>query len=132
MFTFNSQIRPALTPSSMHPFPLPINKIFTFPVADECEFGNISSSNSSSIEESSDWISLHNAHLWPKSLNNYETFGDQTAGKHAQLLINQKMEMKKISSPITSDIPKMGRMQTIFTIVNVYVNNTMLFNPYVC
>ncbi len=28
--------------------------------------------------------------------------------------------------------PTMNKYGTIFTIINVYVNNTMLFNPYVC
>ena len=35
-----------------------------------------------------------------------------------------------ISFLASETIPKMGKWQTIFTIVNVYVNNTILINPY--
>ena len=34
--------------------------------------------------------------------------------------------------PLKAPKPKMGKYGTIFCIVNVYVNNTMLYNPYVC
>lgn len=34
--------------------------------------------------------------------------------------------------PLRAPKPKMNKYATIFCIVNVYVNNTMLYNPYVC